>query len=85
MPVMILACEMCPMKVEATFYSFIMAIINLGYLISYDVGGLLMDALGITATNYSGLSTLVIITSIFPLFSLPIVWCILPSQLKMKE
>jgi hypothetical protein len=35
MPLMVLAVEMCPRDVEATFYSFVLAIINAGYLISY--------------------------------------------------
>jgi Na+/melibiose symporter-like transporter len=40
MPIMVLACDMCPPNVEATFYSFILAIINVGYLLSYNIGGL---------------------------------------------
>lgn len=35
MPIMVLACDMCPKSVEATFYSFVLALINIGYLISY--------------------------------------------------
>ena len=35
MPIMVLACKLCPKDVEATFYSFQLAVINLGYLISY--------------------------------------------------
>ena len=35
MPLMILACKMCPKAAEATFYAFVLAIINLGYLVSY--------------------------------------------------
>jgi hypothetical protein len=35
MPIMVLACDLCPVEVEATFYSFVLAIINVGYLVSY--------------------------------------------------
>jgi hypothetical protein len=35
MPLMVLACKMCPKSVEASFYAFVLAIINAGYLISY--------------------------------------------------
>ena len=41
MPLMVLACQMCPKQVEATFYALVLAIINLGYLISYWIGGFL--------------------------------------------
>ena len=35
MPIMVYACNICPKSVEATFYSFILALINVGYLLSY--------------------------------------------------
>ena len=58
MPIMVLACDMCPKSVEATFYSFVLALINLGYLISYQLGGTLSYSLGITINNFSGLFNL---------------------------
>ena len=50
MPLMILACKMCPKQVEASFYAFVLAVINLGYLVSYQLGGIITYSLGITAT-----------------------------------
>ena len=35
MPVMVMACRLCPKTYEASVYEFIMAIVNLGYLVSY--------------------------------------------------
>lgn len=52
MPLMVLACKMCPKSVEATFYSFVLAIINFGYLVSYWLGGLLTSSLNITSSNF---------------------------------
>ncbi len=41
MPLMVMACRMCPKKIETTFYALVMAIINLGYLVSYWIGSAL--------------------------------------------
>jgi len=51
MPLMVLACQMCPKQVETTFYALVLAVINLGYLISYWIGGLLTIWLGISSYN----------------------------------
>ena len=48
MPLMIIACQMCPKNIEATFYALVLAVINAGYLISYWLGGLMTIAWGIT-------------------------------------
>lgn len=64
---MVLACKMCPKQVEASFYAFVLAVINLGYLVSYQFGGLLTYSLGITATNFSNLWILVLLSALFPL------------------
>lgn len=85
MPIMVLACDMCPKSVEATFYSFILALINLAYLISYDAGGLLSSSLHITNTNFDNISVLISIASIYPLLSLPLLFCLVPSQQEMNH
>ena len=80
MPLMVLACEMCPPEVEATFYSFVLAIINVGYLISYQIGGILTLYLGITDTNFEKLWVLIVVASIYPILNLPFMWCMLPTK-----
>lgn len=70
MPIMVLAAKMSPKAVEASFYAFILAIINTGYLISYNLGGILTYGLGITATEFGNLGVLVIIATAFPLVTL---------------
>ena len=69
MPLMVLACKMCPKSVEASFYAFVLAVINLGYLVSYQLGGLLTYGLGITATDFRNLWILVLLSAIFPLLT----------------
>ena len=61
MPIMVLACDMCPDSVEATFYSFVLALINVAYLILYNIGGILTKKLGITSNNFENMSTLILI------------------------
>jgi Na+/melibiose symporter-like transporter len=85
MPIMVLACDMCPKSVEATFYSFVLALINLGYLISYQLGGILSLSLNITSTNFSGLNTLIIIAAAYPILSLAILFWLVPNQKDMDE
>ena len=83
MPIMVLACDMCPPDVEATFYSFILAIINFGYLLSYDIGGLITYKLDIEDGKFNNLWALITIASIYPILNLPLMCCLLPSQKKM--
>ena len=80
MPVMVLACDMCPKSIEATFYSFVLALINISYLVSYDLGGVMTSKLGITNQNFDNLTTLITIASVYPLLSLPLIVCLVPDK-----
>jgi hypothetical protein len=55
MPILILCCQICPKSIEASLYSFLMSTINLGTLISYQLGALFMIKLGITSQSFDGL------------------------------
>lgn len=52
MALMIMAVKVCPKNVESTVFEVIMAVINLSYLISYEVGGLISKWLHIGNGNY---------------------------------
>lgn len=84
MPLMVLACKMCPKQVEASFYAFVLAVINLGYLVSYQLGGLLTYGLGITATQFNNLYILVLISATFPLATQVLLLC-LPEKYDVNE
>ncbi|CDW88633.1 UNKNOWN [Stylonychia lemnae] len=84
MPIMVLAVKMSPKQVEASFYQFIMAVINLGYLISYQLGGLLTWALGITAHNFQNLWILIVIATAFPVVTL-LFMLLIPSKFDVNE
>jgi hypothetical protein len=79
MPIMIMACRVCPKKMEATVFEMIMSIVNLGYLVSYQSGGFLSDSLGITIDNFDNLWIQVLISSVFPLLVLWVVFFV-PSD-----
>ena len=82
MPIMVLACNMSPTGIEATFYSFITACINLGYLVSYQVGAAMLVAFGITGTDFDNLFILIIIVAVYPLIGLLFMSCLLPKNKK---
>ena len=86
MPLMVLACQMCPKDVETTFYAFVLAIINLGYLISYWIGGLLTIWLNVSSNDFGNFWVLILVSSVWPLCTL-LYLIILPkeSQLGLKS
>lgn len=71
MPVLVLAARLCPPGVEATLFALLMSVTNLAGLVSYELGALLMHALGVTETNFSQLWLLVVITNLSTLLPLP--------------
>ena len=79
MPLMVLACKMCPKQVEASFYALVLVVINLGYTFSYQLGGIFTYNLGITSTNFDHLWILVVIASACPLLTL-LILLIIPSK-----
>jgi folate/biopterin transporter len=70
LPVLVLAARLCPPGVEATFFALLMSVNNLGGLVSYQFGAVLMSWLGITETNFNALWLLVIITNLSRLLPL---------------
>jgi folate/biopterin transporter len=71
MPVLVLAARLCPPGVEATFFALLMSIINLGGLVSHELGAVLMYQLGITQTNFDAMWLLVVIANLSNLLPLP--------------
>lgn len=84
MPLMIIACQMCPKDIEATFYALVLAVINAGYLISYWLGGVLTIWMGISGEpgTFGNLWKLIVIASALPLVSLFFLLC-LPKENKI--
>lgn len=83
MPLMVMAARVCPKNLEATVYEFIMSVINLGYLVSYQSGGGISELLDIREDNFENLWIQVLLTSIFPLLVLWVVF-IVPNDFAQK-
>ena len=73
MPMLSLACQLCPKNLEGTVYSFFMSALNFGGIMSGLNGSFLTNALGITSKDFKNLPLLIFISnvvSILPLFML---------------
>ena len=64
MPVLVLAARLCPLGVEATLFALLMSVLNLGGLLSYEFGAVLMQWIGVTETNFDRLWLLVTIANL---------------------
>jgi folate/biopterin transporter len=71
MPVLVLAARLCPPGVEATLFALLMSVTNLAGLLSYELGALLMQWLGVSETDFTQLWLLVVITNLSTLLPLP--------------
>jgi len=76
MPMLALACQLCPKNLEGTVYSFFMSSLNFGGIMSGLNGSMLTSALGITGKNLNRLPTLIIVCNILSLPPLFFLWCI---------
>ncbi|EGR27579.1 hypothetical protein IMG5_193790 [Ichthyophthirius multifiliis] len=64
LPILILACRLCPKNIEGTMYAMLMSTINFGSLIAGQLGGLFTYYLRITETNFDNLWILVVIANV---------------------
>ena len=71
MPVLVLACRICPKNLEGTMYALLMSTINLGGMFSSQLGGALAYLLGVNENNFSNLWALILIANITMLLPLP--------------
>lgn len=72
MPMLALACLLCPKNLEGTVYSLFMSSLNFGGILSGLNGSILTSYLGITAKDYHNLHTLILISNMLTLLPLPI-------------
>jgi len=76
MPVLVLACRICPKNIEGTMYAFLMSTLNCGYMISNEWGALNTYLLGITETNFDNLWLLILISALGAVSTLPFIGAI---------
>ncbi|CAD8092194.1 unnamed protein product [Paramecium sonneborni] len=71
MPILVLACRMCPKNIEATMYAMLMSTINFGSTLGSQWGALFLIILGVNQNDYSKLWLFIIVTGVFILMPLP--------------
>ncbi len=76
LPILSLACVLCPKNLEGTVYSVFMSSLNLGGILSSLNGGILTSMMGISTKNYDNLHWLVFVSKISSLLPLPMLCCI---------
>jgi MFS family permease len=84
MPMLSLACMICPPNLEGTVYSFFMSALNLGQCISTLLGSFLTYAMGITANDFTNLPALIIVSNFLVLVPLFVLYFIENKYLEPK-
>eukprot|EP01016_Furgasonia_blochmanni_P025009 TRINITY_DN2699_c0_g1_i1.p1 TRINITY_DN2699_c0_g1~~TRINITY_DN2699_c0_g1_i1.p1 ORF type:complete len:687 (-),score=99.43 TRINITY_DN2699_c0_g1_i1:638-2698(-) len=75
-PILVYACRVCPKDIEGTVYALLISALNLGFVISLQLGAIITWYLGISDSDFSRLWILIVIQSVamvIPLFFLPFV------------
>ena len=94
MPLLVLACRMCPKNIEGTMYALLMSTINFGSMIAGQIGAIItyymgnnyLNILGVTDSDFHNLPYTIAITSFCSLLPLPFLGIIKESDLeKAKE
>jgi folate/biopterin transporter len=85
LPLLILACNICPKNIEGTLYAFLMSVYNLASMVSNQLGALLTSRLGITNTNFENLSWLILIANVVYILPMPSLYLIDDSAYNTSE
>jgi len=85
LPILSLACVLCPKNLEGTVYSIFMSSLNLGGILSQVNGSLCTNLFGITSKNYDNLHWFILFSKFLSLAPLPILLCINNNYFEPKE
>jgi len=85
LPILSLACVLCPKNLEGTIYSIFMSSLNLGGIFSQLNGSLCTSLFGITSKNYDNLHWFILFAKFLSLMPLPILLCINNNYFEPKE
>jgi folate/biopterin transporter len=77
LPILSLACVLCPKNLEGTIYSVFMSSLNLGGILSSLNGGILTSAMNISTKDYSNLHWLILASKVSSLLPLPMLYFII--------
>lgn len=74
MPLLVLACNICPKNIEGTLYAFLMSVSNFGTMMANQGGSVLSANLGITNSNFDNLAFFILISNLLYLAPMPILY-----------
>lgn len=74
MPLLVLACNICPKNIEGTLYAFLMSVSNFGTMMASQGGSVLSANLGITNSNFDNLALFILISNLLYLAPMPILY-----------
>ncbi|PFH35954.1 putative integral membrane protein [Besnoitia besnoiti] len=84
MPILVLAARLCPPGLESTIYSFLLSAYNLGLGLGSLISAGLTAAYGISATNFTNLSSLIVVCAATNLIPLLLIWMV-PDRIPAIE
>jgi hypothetical protein len=85
MPLLVMCCQLCPKRLEGSLYAVLLSAMNLGVLLSFQVGSLFMLILGITQDHFTNLWILNLITTFSYLIPLPLLKYVNPEKYENPE
>jgi hypothetical protein len=85
LPILVLACNICPKNIEGTLYAFLMSVINLSSLFSNQIGSVVSYSLGITSENFTNFRYFILISNFSAFFPLPFLMLINDNDYNNKK
>ena len=76
LPILVLACNICPKNIEGTLYAFLMSVVNLSGLFSNQIGSIISYSLGITSQNFKNFRYFILIANFSSFLPLPFLYLI---------
>ena len=76
LPLLVMACRICPKNIEATIFAVFVSILNVGVFVSQEIGALTVSALGIKRNNFDNLDIAVLINAASHLIPFTILWMV---------
>lgn len=80
MPLLVLSSKLCPPGIEGTFFAFLMSVDNAGLLTSSWGGGLLLQMLKVTRTEFRNLWIAILVRNIMRLLPLSLLFLVPKSN-----
>lgn len=85
LPILVLACNICPKNIEGTLYAFLMSVVNMSSLFANQIGSVISYSLGITSQNFTNFRYFILIANFSSFLPLPFLMLINDKDYAAKE